>query len=333
MSKPKMRALIVGCGRIAGGFDENKDGDAVLTHAGAYRRRGDVTIAACVDPDAGRRAAFMAYWEVAQGFAHLDEVREAGEAYDVVSVCSPNAVHASDLDILLAMPVKAVLCEKPLTDDLAECRRLVEAYERAGRPLGVHYLRRWDPAMARLKSEIAAGNLGDIQSVTAWYCQGLLHGGSHVIDLLRFLFGEISPGAVFRRRDCGKPNDPTVDGLVWAAPSVPVFLIGLDDRFFTHVELVVLGTKAVITIDQAGFSVRRREVESHPLFQGYRRLTRGDWEATGLDQAVAYAVDNMVEVARGGAVPECTARDALRAQEVCEALASMPLSAAPPSFG
>jgi len=47
-------ALIVGCGRIAGGFND-ADESAVLTHALAYRRLG-VTLAGCCDRDPARAA-------------------------------------------------------------------------------------------------------------------------------------------------------------------------------------------------------------------------------------------------------------------------------------
>ena len=57
--------LIVGCGKIAGGFDEGRPvGDSPLTHAGAYIRDGRFNIVACVEPDDNRRSEFMAAWDV-----------------------------------------------------------------------------------------------------------------------------------------------------------------------------------------------------------------------------------------------------------------------------
>ena len=50
MTKP-LSVLIVGCGRIAGGFDEKRAPEEfALSHAGAYSKRTDVVLAACVDP-------------------------------------------------------------------------------------------------------------------------------------------------------------------------------------------------------------------------------------------------------------------------------------------
>ena len=93
-----LRVLIVGCGNIAGGFDADRaTAQPPLTHAGAYTRHGGFDIVACVDPDANRRAAFMQRWGVAQGF---DDIKAAAVAapFDLISICSPTAVHASQID-------------------------------------------------------------------------------------------------------------------------------------------------------------------------------------------------------------------------------------------
>jgi predicted dehydrogenase len=313
---------------MAGGHDEGK-GNSVLTHAGAYRQRGDVVIAACVDPDDARRTAFADYWSVQHAFRSLEEVAASGEAFDVASLCSPTPHHAHDLELLLTMPVAAVMAEKPLTTSAADGRRLVAAYRRANKPLGVHYLRRWDPEMRRLRDELAAGAVGAVQSVTATYCQGLLHGGSHFIDLMRFLLGELEPAAVFRRRDCGRPGDPTVDGLLWLGNGAPVFLVGHDETLFVHGEITILGTAGAAVIDQSGFTIRRRQIEDHPHYAGFRRLARGEWQATALEQALVHAIDDLITAARSGAPMACTGEDGLRAQEICATLAAMPVSAPP----
>ena len=50
-----LSALIIGCGDIAGGYDEAGDERAVRTHAGAYRAHPNFCVTACIDPDDQRR--------------------------------------------------------------------------------------------------------------------------------------------------------------------------------------------------------------------------------------------------------------------------------------
>ncbi|MEK9725446.1 MAG: Gfo/Idh/MocA family oxidoreductase, partial [Rhodospirillaceae bacterium] len=225
-----LRVLIVGCGDIAGGYDEKNDDRAVRTHAGAYARDGRFAVAACIDPDAARRAAFMAHWGVPEGFADLEACRAAGGAYDVASVCVPTAHHGAALETLLEMPLKAVLAEKPLTGDLENSRAVVAAYAAAGRPLAVNFLRRFDAEIQRLKAEIAAGEWGAVQAASALYAKGLVNCGSHAVDLLQYLIGPLAPEAVTDVIDDHTPADPTVSARLRTTAGAPVDLVGVDSR-------------------------------------------------------------------------------------------------------
>jgi len=165
--------LIIGCGAIAGGYDEGRDDGVIRTHAKAFSRHPGFRPTACVEPDADRRAAFMAAWGIPEGFASLDEV--AHRRFAVACVCGPTATHAEILARLLDMDVAVVLAEKPLTEDTAGAARLVAAYAERGRALAVNYLRRFDPAMTALKHDIASGQLGTLQAAVGYYTKGMLN--------------------------------------------------------------------------------------------------------------------------------------------------------------
>ena len=316
--KPKpLSVLIVGCGAIAGGYDEGRAGRAVFSHAGAYRAHGGFRLAACVEPNAARRRRFMAHWKVARGFATLAECRRAGLAFDVASVCVPTAAHEATLNALLAMPVKAVFAEKPLTDDLAASRRIVRAYAKARRPLAVNYLRRWDPAMLALKKDIATGRWGRVQNVVAHYGKGLFNCGSHVVDLLGFLWGPLAPRAALRVLGDHTAADPTVDALFAGPGGVPAYLIGTDSRRFFDFEIALTTDKGRIVIEEQGQAMRIRPVLGSPVFAGYRVIDRGRWFGTGFDQAMAAAAANLHGRVTRGETLLSDGRSALAAQEAC----------------
>ncbi len=86
-----LSVLIVGCGDMAGGYDEARAGAEILTHAGAYARHPGFAVTACVEPDEARRREFMDRWRIAAGFFDLAACRAAGSAFDVASVCTPVA--------------------------------------------------------------------------------------------------------------------------------------------------------------------------------------------------------------------------------------------------
>lgn len=327
--KPEpLSVLIVGCGAIAGGYDERrpptaKKGGGVFSHAGAYRAHGGFRLAACVEPDAARRRAFMVRWKVERGFATLAECRRAGLSFDVASVCVPTALHEATLTALLAMPVRAVFAEKPLTDDVAASRRIVRAYAKARRPLAVNYFRRWDPVMAALRAELARGEWGRVQNVVAHYGKGLFNCGSHVVDLLGFLWGPLAPKAALRVLDDHTAADPTVDAVFAGPGGAPVYLIGTDSRLFFDFEIALTTDKGRLVIEEQGQRLRLRRVGLSPLFAGYRVLERGRWHATGFGDALIAAVGNMHRCVTRREKLASDGRNALAAQEACAAIMAL----------
>lgn len=326
-----LSVLIVGCGDMAGGYDEAREGAEILTHAGAYARHPGFAIAACVDPDEARRREFMERWRIAAGFSDLAACRAGGTAFDVASVCTPVAAHEETLEGLLDMPVRAVFCEKPLTGDVAASRRMVEAFEAAGRPLAVNYFRRWDTSMSALRRSIAEGAWGAVQSVAGHYSKGILNCGSHMIDLLQFLIGPLAAEAVFRRRHDFTPEDPTLDALLATADGAPVYLIGGDSRLFFTFEIDLMMERGRVVIEDLGMVLRRRQVVANPLYPGYECLDRGEWVETGFGQAMVRAVDNLHAHVNGKADLPSDGRSALAAEEVCATLMEMADAVAPPT--
>lgn len=321
MSEP-LDVLIVGCGRIAGGFDE-EGGGPVRSHAGAYRAHGGFRLAACVEPDPERRTAFMAAWDVPQGFATLEEALGSGVAFDVASLCAPTPEHVAALEALLAARPRAVLCEKPVTGDLDATRRLVAAFAEAGVPLAVNHLRRFDGRVRTLKDELAAGDWGAVRSVVGLYNKGVLNNGSHMVDLIHLLFGPVAPVAVAGAREDGVPGDPTVDAVLRLDDGTPVHLVGADARDYAVFELSIVAEAGLLALCDSGFRLVTRRTRPSPRFAGYRDLGDGTVEATGLDEAMVAAVANLHDAVCEGVALWSDGASALAAQETCERLRSM----------
>jgi predicted dehydrogenase len=322
-----LSVLIVGCGAIAGGYDERRPTRAkstgVFTHAGAYRAHKGYHLAACVEPDAKRRKAFMARWRVKQGFASLGECLESGAAFDVASVCVPTPAHAAQLEALLAFPVRAVFAEKPLTGAPADSRRIVAAYAKAGRPLAVNYFRRFDPAMRALKREIASGAWGRVHGAVGYYGKGLVNCGSHLIDLLAYLWGPLAPRAVIGWTADHAPNDPSLDAVLEGPGGGLFHLVATDSRAFFDFELQITTDNGRIAIEEQGQRLRVRRVKPSPLFAGYRVLDSGKFHPTGFGQALVEGVGNLHRCLIRGEALLSDGTNALAAEEICAALQAM----------
>jgi predicted dehydrogenase len=89
---------------------------------------------------------------------------------DAVDVCTPNNTHA-EIAVAAAEAGKMVLCEKPLSMNLVEGQRMVDAVEKAGVPNTVWYNYRRVPAVTFAKQLIDEGRLGKIFHYRANFLQ------------------------------------------------------------------------------------------------------------------------------------------------------------------
>jgi predicted dehydrogenase len=150
----------------------------------------------------------------------------------------PNYMHA-DPCIAAAEAGKHILCEKPLATNAKEAKRMLDAVRRAGVKHMVGYNYRFVPAVLLAKKLIDEGRVGRIYHFRARYLQEWIMDpnfpliwklrkdqagsgpigdlGSHIIDLARFLVGEIKSVSAMMTtfiKERPLPEDPTKKGEV-----------------------------------------------------------------------------------------------------------------------
>ena len=97
----------------------------------------------------------------------------AGERVDFVSIVTPNHLHFPMARALLAAGVH-VVCEKPMTFDAAEARRLRKLVARSGRVFALTHNYTGYPLVKLARDLVRAGALGRVRKVVAEYAQGWL---------------------------------------------------------------------------------------------------------------------------------------------------------------
>jgi myo-inositol 2-dehydrogenase/D-chiro-inositol 1-dehydrogenase len=83
---------------------------------------------------------------------------------DAVIIASSTDTHA-DLAIAAAKAGKAIFCEKPISLDLDEVTRALDAVAAAGVPLQIGFNRRFDPSHRAVRDAVAKGDLGSLRLV------------------------------------------------------------------------------------------------------------------------------------------------------------------------
>ena len=81
-------------------------------------------------------------------FNSIDEMLAAVKNIDIVSVCSPNGLHAEH-SIKALNAGFSVLCEKPMATSSRDCERMMQTAEKANKRLFVIKQNRFNPPLAK----------------------------------------------------------------------------------------------------------------------------------------------------------------------------------------
>lgn len=186
---------IIGCGRIA------------RRHAEQINKVGKLQAVCDIIP---QKADELAASYHATPYYSIEELLKAEKGLDVVSVCTPNGLHA-DQSIMALNAGMHVLCEKPLCINTEDGKKMISTAQHTHKKLFVVKQNRYNPPVAFLKELISTGRLGRIFSFqvncfwnrppgyyTGWKGKKQLDGGtlftqfSHFIDLVYWLLGDVA---------------------------------------------------------------------------------------------------------------------------------------------
>ena len=183
-------------------------GWAGQTHLKSYLQLPGVQVLALAGLEEDRLAALGAEHGVPHRYRDWRDL-VARDDLDVISVCTPNNLHAP-VAIAALEGGRHVLCEKPLARTGAEAGAIVEAAVAAGRVLQVAFNHRARGDVQTLKRHIEGGGLGRIYHVKAnwlrrsgiptlgsWFTSREMAGGGplidlgvHILDIALYLLGE-----------------------------------------------------------------------------------------------------------------------------------------------
>ena len=139
-----LRLVVVGGGRVSS-----------AVHLPLLRLMPETfTTVAVVDTDERRRDALAGEFPGLRVCAALDEAARLG--VDAVLCATPWPTHAEVVRQALDLGLP-VLCEKPVTLDLAELTKLADDERRSGGSVSVGYMKRHDPVVTRFVDLVAAG--------------------------------------------------------------------------------------------------------------------------------------------------------------------------------
>ncbi|MEI6713241.1 MAG: Gfo/Idh/MocA family oxidoreductase [Verrucomicrobiota bacterium] len=315
MGGRRLRAAVIGCGWIGAGESPNREDVGIQSHAQAYTTHARTSLTAVVDASADVAERSAVRWNAGQAFTDSVKMVQTVDP-EIVSICTPDALHASTILTVLgsSRSLRAILAEKPLALTPGEAREVKAAADARGVILGVNYSRRYCPAYAELRAEIESGVFGKIQQVHGYYGKGLVHNGTHWIDLLRYLCGEISH---IRALPLPVIHEDTPAISILLRNGASAILQPSNPEAFTLFEMDILAEKGRIRMLSGGLFMERYTVGPSPYFTGYTELLSSGRKDACMSDAIIYAINNMINCIDSPACyPACAANDAIIALEL-----------------
>lgn len=254
-------AAVVGCGGIG------------CQHVEGLVGLDNVRLAAGCDLAPQTRAAFKARFEDTwDGIALYADYREmlAAEKPDILTIATPDNVHAGPLLDAVEAGVKAIFCEKPLATSLEDARAMRRAVTERGVLFSVDHTRRWLPLWRRIRALLDTGAIGQVQYIVGTLSGkrgSLFRNGTHLVDALCYLagarpqwvFAELEQGyedhTEYRGNGGGDPAlEPSASGYIHFTNGVRAFYTGTSKKTAGpkwHFEIV--GSEGRIVGDKEAF--------------------------------------------------------------------------------
>jgi predicted dehydrogenase len=315
----KYSVLIIGAGKIGAFFDSPKN-EKVLTHAHAFSIHPGFRLLGFVDSDIEQAKRATCLW----GGETFTSVADAFSRYviDVAVIAVPDEFHYKLLKELSSYSPRLVFVEKPLTKTVAEAEEIISVYRDRQINLGLNYTRRFVPEFINLKEEIASGIYGNFLTGTGYYGKGTLHNGSHLIDLLRFLLGEITEARTISQVYDFYDDDPSRSAVLDMAKGGQFIMQALDCRSYTIFEMDMLFEKKRVRIIDSGFRIEFYRASESGIFAGYQYLYLENIMETGLSLALSHTAEAVYRHLVSETALCCTGVDGMQALKICSIINS-----------
>ena len=289
---------IIGLGQIGMTYDSDFVGtDDYLSHAKSFHHHPNFRIEFLMDvlPAARKRAT-----EIFPGIQILESTTGLKSYPDVLVLAANQITNINIYNQLRNEPsIKLFVVEKPFWDDsFVDIPFDMIANER----VYVNYIRKSLPFYQELQEQIRNGFAGKAINVNVVYSKGLRNNGSHLLDLINFLFEptKINVLSVFDTKNDFKEEDLSysfVLELETIKGKFPVVFNAINEQNYSVIELDLFFEKKRFRCTDFGGKVQEYNLEMDPLFPGYVNLApAANFISTELNKYAIYSCHLIYEI-------------------------------------
>jgi len=293
MSKVENRRIaLIGCGRIGYFLEQDPLRNKPCTHYGGALSAGLKINYAC-DINKKRLTEFADDTSIPEQNRFSDAKILLNKIHpEMVIISTWTQSHAEIAIMASENGAKIIVLEKPASYNLNKAKEMIRVCEKNNTHLIVNHERRYDPRYIKVKQMINSGKIGLIKTVNAGILTGnyrgdseiktgggpFLHDGTHLVDIIRYFFGDISSvqGEFTREIRTSGFEDRAVAWMK-TENNIDIFLEAGGGRDYFVFELEISGTKGKIVIGN-GYQ-KLFFAEKSKYYTGFRDLSEKEFPA------------------------------------------------------
>lgn len=319
MTRPALRTALIGLGKVGAGYAE----DPVMaryypyaTHAQVLTDHPAFSWEAVVDVSDEALAYARARWQLPLMATSVADLHQEG--IEVAIIATPPAIR---LAVLQQLPdLRAVIVEKPLGQTVEEAQKFLAECERRHILVLVNYWRRADETFQQLANGRLEELIGMPQAILGIYGNGLLNNGSHMVDFVRMLGGEVEDARALGDPEPGGPipGDMQVAFQLSLSSGVIATLHPVRFAHYRENSLDIWGERGRLSIDQEGLRITYYPVQAHRAMLGEHEVAsdRAQPLISTVGHAFYHLYSNLADALWEGTPLWCDGKTALESERI-----------------
>lgn len=265
-----INTLLIGLGNIGMLYDDFYENEKFIeSHAKAITLHPNFNLIAGIDTREKNRIIFEERF-VKKTYKNLFDF-DSSNPIDLVIIATPTNTHLDLIqDTLKRVKPKMILCEKPLSYNYDDAKKIIDLCEQSKTKLFVNYMRRCNPGVLKIKKDIESKFFASPFKGICWYSKGLYNNGSHFINLLEFWLGSflklkvINKGRVLNEFD----NEP--EFLIEFEKGDVIFRSAWEE-YFSFYKVELLSSSHLLKYNKGGEEIIFYEMDNFKKNQKYKK--------------------------------------------------------------
>jgi predicted dehydrogenase len=269
-TQDKYRCAVVGLGRIGSQFEHTRPFPS--THSGVYRHLENTELWAGCDIDRDKLTDFSKLWNVPLLF---DDYRDLidDEDIDILSICTHPDTHKEICKYAAkhGPDIKAIFCEKPIAENIEDAKEMLQVCYDNNVKLAVNHTHRWDDTF-NIAKDIIGKDIGELVTVNAYCYPGIKNMGTHLIDIVTHLCGDITGVmSLVAPQETNLGDDYSGVAIVVIKDTLGTINV-LPNRNYMMFEVDVHGTEGRVVISNNSNKLEAYRVGDSKLYPEYNEL-------------------------------------------------------------